>query len=168
MQTLRWWMFIFLTLILTALLVLCPLPDFLRWYRPQWFMLWIIFCQLQFPRQFNPWHAWGAGLMADALLGSLLGMHALIYTLIAYVTALLRSRFLSRPFWQQIGKILILIGLGQIVILWFHVLAGQNPHTLMIWMGVLSSGLVWPIWVGLLSFFSRIMGTAPYLVRHVI
>lgn len=168
MRAFRWWIFIALSLLLTALLTVIPLPDALRWYRPQWFMLWVIFCQLQFPRQFNPWYGWGAGLGVDALFGSPLGLHALIFTLIAYLTALLRTRFVARPFWQQMGKIVILIGFGQILLLWVHVFIGQNPQTLEYWIATLTSCLIWPLWVGIMTPFSRCLGTSPYTSRHVI
>lgn len=168
MRAFRWWIFIALSLALTALLTVIPLPDVIRWYRPQWFMLWVVFCQLQFPRQFNPWYAWGAGLMMDALFGSPLGLHALILTLLAYLTALLRARFVARPFWQQMGKIFVLMGLGQIILLWVHVFMGHNPHTLGYWISTMTSCGIWPVWVGIMTTFSRCLGTTPYSSRAIL
>lgn len=168
MRALRWWSFIAVSLGLAALLTLVPLPDVLRWYRPQWFMLWVIFCQLQFPRQFNPWYAWSAGLLLDMLFGSLLGFHALVLTLIAYLTALLRSRFVARPFWQQMGKIFIMVSFGQIIVLWGNIFLGHHPHTIWYWMSILTSCALWPVWVGMLNTFSLWIGTSPYASRTVL
>lgn len=168
MRILQWCFFIGISLLAAILLSAIPLPDFLRFYRPQWFLLWVIFCQLQFPRQFNPWYAWGAGLLCDGLFGSLLGLNALILTVIAYLTALLRSRFVAQPFWQQIGKIGLLVALAQIGLLWVHVFMGQNPGTLLYWMGTVMSCAIWPVWVGVLNTVTRLFGVAPYTVRSVL
>lgn len=168
MRAVRWWSFIALSLALTALLTILPFPEALRWYRPQWFMLWVIFCQLQFPRQFNPWYAWSAGLLLDLLFGSLLGFHALVLTLIAYLTALLRSRFVARPFWQQMGKIFIMVSFGQIIILWGQIILGHPPQTIWYWMSIFTSCVLWPVWVGILNTFSLWIGTSPYSSRTVL
>lgn len=168
MRIMQWSLFIVLSLLLTFLLAAIPFSEILKFYRPQWFILWVVFCQLQYPRQFNPWYAWCAGLLCDALFGTLLGLHAFIFSLIAYLTALLRSRFVGRPFWQQIGKVGILVCLGQILLLWFHVFMGHNPGTLWYWMSTITSCAIWPLWVGVLNTLTRVLGIAPYTTRTVL
>src|SRR5262249_44053020 len=136
-----------------------------EWVRPQWLLMLVIYFQLVYPRNFNPFFAWGIGLLLDSLYGNPLGEYALVFALISYLTALLRTRFITRPFWQQIGKIFLLVCLGQIMILWFHVFAGQNPHTLWYWVGTITSCLVWPLFYAVLHCIAKFLNVAPYPSR---
>lgn len=151
LQTIKWWLFFIAGLYICGILTAFPLPMSWQWFRPEWLLLFFIYCQIVYPNHFNPILAWLGGLLIDSLLEARLGEHALVYSVICYLTILLRPRFLLRPLWQQVGKIFLLISLGQILILWFHALAGQNPHTLFYWMGTVMSCLFWPIIVLLLQ-----------------
>lgn len=151
MRAIRWWFFFIIMFYLCALLAVIPFPLTYEWFRPQWLLMLIIFCQVINPGSFNPIWAWIVGLFLDSLLGTGLGEHALVFAVISYITALLRPRFLMKPLWLQVGKVFLLIALGQIFILWFHALAGKNPHTLLYWMGTVTSCVAWPIFVLLLQ-----------------
>lgn len=148
-QSIRWWLFFIFGFYVCAALTVLPIPLSWQWFRPQWVLLFFIFCQIVHPRYFNPIFAWVGGLLVDSLLDTPLGEHALVFSIVCYITSLLRPRFILRPLWQQLGKIFLLVSLGQILILWFHALIGQNPHTLLYWMGTLTSCLCWPILVAL-------------------
>lgn len=150
-----------------AVLSVFPLSESIQWFRPQWLLLFFIYCQIAYPKYFNPILAWVGGLLLDCLLENRLGEHALVFALVCYITALLRSRFLLRPLWQQVGKIFLLVCLGQILILWFHALAGQNPHTMLYWMGSITSCVVWPVFVKLLQAISRSISVAPFSSRGI-
>lgn len=150
-RMIKWWLFLGIGFYLCAVLSVIPLPMEYQWYRPQWLLMFVIFCQIYNPKSFNPALGWGIGLLFDSLVGARLGAHALVFAVICYLSATLRPRFVLKPLWQQIGKVTLLICLGQICILWFHVLNGQNPHTLLYWVGTVTSSLVWPIFALLLQ-----------------
>ncbi|MBS0290597.1 MAG: rod shape-determining protein MreD [Proteobacteria bacterium] len=162
-----WWLFLGITFYLCGLMSVLPLAPDWQWYRPQWVMMLFIYCQISQPKRFNPIYAWIGGLLVDSLLETRLGEHALVFSIVCYSTALIRQKFLLRPLWLQLGKIFLLICLGQILILWFHVLAGQNPHTLLYWMGTVTSCLCWPFFVGILHFLGRMLRVAPSLSRSI-
>lgn len=166
-RTIRWWLFLGLGFYLCSVLTVLPLTDTYQWYRPQWLLMFFIFCQISFPRSFNPVIAWLGGLLLDCMLGTRLGENALIFTVICYIAALLRPRFILRPLWLQIGKVFLLICLGQIFTLWFHAIAGHNPHTLFYWMGTVTSCLMWPIFVKVFQGFSHAFSVAPFSSRSI-
>lgn len=167
MRVLRWWLFLIFAFYLCGVLTVIPLPEPLEWYRPQWLLMLIIFAQIMYPPLFNPLIAWVIGLLLDTLLGTRLGEHALVFAGICYISAFLRPKFIQRPLWQQIGKIFLLVCLGQIIILWFRVFAGQYPHTLMYWMSSLTSCLMWPFFVLLLQSLTKLFSVAPYRTRSL-
>jgi rod shape-determining protein MreD len=160
-RTIKWWFFLGMGFYLCALLAIIPLPVAYQWARPEWVLMFVIFCQLNHPTSFNPLLAWVMGLFVDGLLGTSLGEHALVYAIICYITALLRPRFLFRPLWQQVGKISFLICLSQIGILILHALKGQTPHTWLYWLGTAASCVIWPMFVSLLHHLSHFLNVAP-------
>lgn len=149
---LRWTFFLVVGIYFNILLMLLPLHGMHQWFRPQWMMMFVIFCQVKQPRYFNPLIACPLGLLLDVALGGQLGEHALTLSLLAYLTALLGGVFQARSLAMQCGKVFLLVCLGQMCLLWFHAIRGQNPHTLWYWMGAVTSCLCWPLFT---FFFER-------------
>lgn len=167
MRMVKWGLFLGLGFYLCGVLTVIPIPQEYQWYRPQWLLMLVIFCQINQPTAFNPLIAWVGGLLLDSLLGTRLGEHAFVFAIICYLTALLRPRFIMRPLWQQIGKIFLLVCLGQIFILWFHVFNGQNPHTLLYWMGSVISCLIWPVFVLFFQYLCRFFNLTALSSRNI-
>lgn len=166
-RALQWSVFVGIGFYLCAVLMILPLPMGYQWVRPQWLLMFVIYCQITNPKSFNPLWAWTIGLLLDSLLGTKLGVHALVFSLLSYITALQVPRFQMRPLWQQVGKIFLLICLGQIFLLWFHVLEGHNPHTLFYWISTLTSCLAWPIFVLTLQYCSRTLSIGGSYSRNL-
>lgn len=166
-RVIKWWLFLGIGFYFCGVLTVIPIPMEYQWFRPYWLLMLVIYCQLANPKSFNPGWAWVMGLLVDSLLGTRLGEHALVFAVVGYFTSLLRPRFLLRPLWQQVGKVLLLVCLGQIILLWFHVLAGQNPHTLLYWTGALTSCLIWPIFALLLQSICQSLSVLPFTSRSI-
>jgi len=160
-RLIKWYLFLAVGFYLSAILTVWPIETSFQWYRPQWIFMFVIFCQVVQPRLFNPILACALGLLMDSLLGTPLGLYALICAVIAYLSSLLRPQFFQRPLWLQMDKVLLLVCLGQILVLWFHAFAGQNPQTLWYWMGSASSCIVWPLFVLLFQGVSQLFRVAP-------
>lgn len=167
MKTLRWWLFLLLGFYLSAVLSVLPMPVEFQWYRPQWVLMLFIYCQISNPKSFNPIVAWIGGLFIDVLVGMPIGTHGLVFSIVSYLALMLRSRFLMRPIWQQIGKVALLLSVSQILILWFHALSGKNPHTLLYWMSTVSSCLFWPLFVKLLQSIAFLFKVSTYSPRSI-
>ncbi|HDN69117.1 MAG TPA: rod shape-determining protein MreD, partial [Gammaproteobacteria bacterium] len=74
---------IIFTFIIALLLTVIPLPDSMRYLRPDWVGLVLIYWCMALPDRIGVTTGWFAGLMVDMLTGTLLGQHALSLTIIA-------------------------------------------------------------------------------------
>ncbi|AWB68804.1 rod shape-determining protein MreD [Saccharobesus litoralis] len=92
---------IYLTIIFALILTISPMPDVLAPYRPDWALMAIVYWSIALPHRVNVLTAWITGLMLDLLLGSVLGVNGLIFTIIAYVAASNFKRIRNFSVWQQ-------------------------------------------------------------------
>jgi rod shape-determining protein MreD len=138
--------FVWLTLALALLLSVASMPKFMELGRPLWLALFLTYWVLALPHRVGMTTAWGLGLLADVLNGSLLGQNALILTLITFLVLTLHQRLRMFPMWQQSTVLLVVFGLAQLVQLWLNALTGSRPPTLAFVLPALVSALLWP-WV---------------------
>lgn len=137
---------VWLTLALALLLSVSSMPKFMEIGRPLWLALFLTYWVLALPHRVGMTTAWGIGLLADVLNGTLLGQNALILTLITFLVLTLHQRLRMFPMWQQSTVLLVVFGLAQLVQLWLNALTGSRPPTLAFVLPALVSGLLWP-WV---------------------
>lgn len=137
---------VWLTLGLALLLSVSSMPRFMEVGRPLWLALFLTFWVLALPHRVGMTTAWGLGLLADVLNGSLLGQNALMLTLITFLVLTLHQRLRMFPMWQQSSVLLVVFGLAQLVQLWLNALSGSRPPTLAFVLPALVSALLWP-WI---------------------
>ena len=137
---------IWLSLALALLLSVATLPKFMEVGRPLWLALFLTYWVQALPHRVGMTTAWCAGLVADALNGTLLGQNALILTLVTFLVLSLHQRLRMFPMWQQSMVLLVVFGLAQLVQLWLNALTGSRPPTLAFVLPALVSALLWP-WV---------------------
>ena len=77
---------IFFTLLIALFLMVMPLPEWIRPFRPEWVTLVVIYWCLALPSRVNIGIAWIMGLIVDVLTGTLLGQHALAMAIVAFFT----------------------------------------------------------------------------------
>lgn len=135
---------ILLTVIAAFMLTTLPLPESLRALRPDWVLLVLIYWSMALPHRVGVGYAWLAGLCNDALTGLLLGQHALAYCIVIYLTLKLHQRLRLYPLWQQALSVLVLLGLGQLLLLWINGMVGRPVHAWTYWLPSLLGGLLWP------------------------
>jgi rod shape-determining protein MreD len=137
---------VWVTLGLALLLSVSSMPRFMEVGRPLWLALFLTFWVLALPHRVGMTTAWGLGILADVLNGSLLGQNALMLTLITFLVLTLHQRLRMFPMWQQCTVLLVVFGLAQLVQLWLNALSGSRPPTLMFILPALVSALLWP-WI---------------------
>ncbi|TIH07608.1 rod shape-determining protein MreD [Pseudomonas leptonychotis] len=137
---------VWLTFALAFLLSVSSMPKFMELGRPLWLALFLTYWVLALPHRVGMTTAWGVGLLADVLNGTLLGQNALILTLITFLVLTLHQRLRMFPMWQQSMVLLVVFGLAQLVQLWLNALTGSRPPTLAFVLPALVSALLWP-WV---------------------
>lgn len=102
--------------------------TWLHEYNPPWAMMVIIYWCLAIPARVGIGVAWITGLFYDAIGGSLLGVHALSFTVTAYLTLSLYKRIRISPPFQQAVTVFCLLLLYALLIHWFDGFSteGQN------------------------------------------
>jgi rod shape-determining protein MreD len=135
---------ILFTFIVALLLTIAPLPEGLRPFRPDWVGLVLIYWCLALPDRVGVGYGWSAGLLLDVLTGTLLGQHALAFTLIAFLTLKLHQRVRLYPLWQQSLTVLLLLMLHQLINMWVQGITGRPPQDWSYWLPSLIGMVLWP------------------------
>lgn len=130
--------------VVAIVLTILPLPGFVKWWRPEWVPLILIYWCLATPSRVGIGIAWMVGLFLDVLHMTLLGEHALALAFIAYLTTKFQVRIQLFPFWQKQLTILSLILLYLGIIFWIEGLIGQMPEITLYWLSAFVSTLLWP------------------------
>lgn len=135
---------IFLSIVVAMMLDIVPLPEAVAELRPEWLSLTLIYWVMALPHRVGVGKAWLAGLFMDALTGTLLGLHALVMAVLAYLTALLHNRLRMFPRWQQALTVLMLTGLTLLLFLWLRNIVQMTPRPWTYWLPALTSACLWP------------------------
>lgn len=137
---------IVLSFVLAFMLTLLPLPDYVRPFRPEWSALVLIYWCLALPERVGVGTAFGVGVLLDVMTGTLLGQHALGFSIIAYLTLALHRRIRVFPVRQQAFTVLVVLLLYQLLRLWVMGVTGHPPHSWTYWTAALTGTLLWP-WI---------------------
>lgn len=116
--------FIVFSLLIAFLLNLLPwgrlsgIPDFVA--------LTLLFWNIHQPRRVGIGVAFGIGILMDVHNASLLGEHALAYTLLSYGAISMHRRVLALPPWAQVFHIVPLLVIAQLVPFGVRVVVGDG------------------------------------------
>jgi len=99
--------------------------------------------------------AWTIGLIVDLLSGTILGEHALAFTLLIYFVSRLSLRLRMYPLPQQGMSILIFILLYQFILYCIQGFLGELPTSNLYWLSSITSVLLWPWLFVMMRDFQR-------------
>ncbi len=134
----------YLSLALSVLLLLLPLPDALRPLRPWWPALVLLYWVLEAPDRVGLGTAFVTGLAADVLAGALLGDQALRLLVVVFLAQRFRARLRFFPMPQQSAAVLLLL-LNDSLLRWLiRAFAGMSPPPLLTWVAPLVGAALWP------------------------
>lgn len=146
---------IFQILVLTFIFVIAfvleimPWPVDLQGLRPTWVVLVLIYWALALPDKVSVGTAFLAGIVWDLILGSILGIHALVLSIAVYFIAKYHLILRNLSLWLQSLLVMAYIALIRFFIFFIELLlhsAEFNPQELL---GAVLSGILWP-WIFLL------------------
>ena len=123
-----------------------PLPSMLEWYRPEWVAMILIYWVIALPHRIGVGAGFLVGLMMDVVRGSVLGLNALSFTIIAYLALLLYKRLRMFPPWQQAMMVMVLVGINQLLFHWMQMVTGTTGDSLLFLLPAATSALFWP-WI---------------------
>lgn len=137
---------IVVSLFVAVILTILPLPDWAEWGRPLWVLMVLIYWVLALDNRVGVGTAWCLGILLDILGGTLLGEHALAMGIAIYIVAKLQRQIRVAPVMQQTIIIFILSTLYLGIIYLILAITQRAPATLMYWLAVFMTALIWP-WV---------------------
>ncbi len=140
------WIVIYASFIGAILLSLIPLPTWAIDFRPDWLLLVVCYWIMVLPHRVSVFTAWVLGLLSDSLNGTLLGEHALVFTLVAYVMAKMHRRIRLSPMTMQMLIMLFFLLLVHLILFWIQGLSGQSVSILWFWGSAFIGALLWP-WI---------------------
>jgi rod shape-determining protein MreD len=134
------------TYLIAMILTVWPLPQWAEVFRPAWVPLVTIYWCLWLPERIGVIIAFFAGLLVDALSGTLLGEHALALVLVAWAALWMHLQVRVYPWWQQCVVVLGILALHALVLFWVDGMLGYTVGAAMRWIPILVSAALWP-WV---------------------
>jgi len=137
---------VLLSIIVAIMLTVVPLSEEWVLYRPEWIALTIIHWSLVAPERMSFIMAWVAGLLMDALYGSIIGQHALGFTIVIFMSVRMRTRLVVDNIFQQFLIIFLVLGTYMLVNLWILGITGNAPQGWNYWVPVAVSIIIWPIY----------------------
>ncbi len=139
-------------------LTMLPIPETFKIYRPEWITLVLIYWCMALPHRAGIFTGWMIGFLLDIHMGSLLGLHALTLSVVAYLSYKLHVRIRLYPLAQQSLIVLLLVTLSQMLVLWLNGVTGEASGDWSYWYPSLTSMLVWPWLFYLMRAIRRLYG----------
>ena len=142
---------VIVTIIISLMLMVVPLPDWATTFRPDWVALTLIYWAMMLPRTWSVGSAWVVGLVLDVAQGTILGQHALALCFIVFIT--IRFHLLMRvfPMQQLTATVFAILALYQFILFWVNGVAGVDVPAVGYWGPVITGTLFWPVVSLLLS-----------------
>lgn len=134
---------------IALLLGLLPMPAYLAPFKPYWLGLVLCYWLLETPGRVGLGVAFGLGLLADLLFGSLLGEQALRLCILAFIVLRFRARLRFFTLTQQALAVFALMVNDRAVVLMVRALSGEGVPPWPFWLSPLVALLLWP-WLFLL------------------
>lgn len=135
---------ILLTVLVAAILAVVPLGRSLAWWRPEWFLLVLVYWTIALPHRVGLVTAVAVGLFVDVIDGAPIGQHMLSLGLVVTLARLLYQRLRVFTLAQQATVIFILAGIHQLIGHWLLGVQGIRIEGFAFLLPALSSALLWP------------------------
>lgn len=132
---------IVITIIVAMLLMLMPLADSLRFARPEWVLMTLIYWAMALPQRVGVGYAWGVGLLMDVLMGGPLGVGAFSYALVIYLVLRFHLQLRQYPLWQQALSIMTMVLVVEIPV----ILMASSFVNWYVWLPVVTTTILWPV-----------------------
>jgi rod shape-determining protein MreD len=140
---------ILLSLAVSLMLMMLPLPDWALPYRPDFMALTLIYWSLALPTRIGLWVAFVCGLFVDVTTASLLGQHALALVVILFINLNVHQRIRVMTVPHQALYVLVLLMIDQVLVLMVEGMIGRQPPLSALVGAPLIGMLLWP-WIFLL------------------
>ncbi len=146
---------VYLSLLLALLCQLFPWVGQGVIFRPDFMLVVILYWLLRAPNLCNVGTAWVAGLLVDLATGSLLGQHALSFSIAAFIALSYQRRLVLFNTWQLVGYVAALLTFERVLILLLKLFEGnESPGWHYFW-PVITGLLLWQLMILLFGGLTR-------------
>lgn len=147
--------FIFQCFVLSSIFIIALVMEIAPWpvgfqsFKPAWIVLVFTYWVLSIPHKVSIGWAFIIGIIWDMVLGSTLGVHALVMSMFAYVITAGHLILRNMSLWMQSLLIVALVFAIRLSIFFIEFLLHSATFNWQEIFGSLASGVLWP-WVFLL------------------
>ena len=146
---------VYLSLLVALLCQLFPWVGQGVIFRPDFMLVVILYWLLRSPNLCNVGTAWFAGLLVDLATGSLLGQHALSFSITAFIALSYQRRLVLFNTWQLVGYVALLLIFERVIMLLLKLFEGnENPGLSYFW-PVITGLLLWQLMILLFGSLTR-------------
>ncbi|HDZ15808.1 hypothetical protein LCGC14_0602570 [marine sediment metagenome] len=142
---------IFITILISMVMMLLPLPDMARFFRPEWVLMTLIYWAMALPHRVSIGVAWLTGFTMDIIVGGELGVMAFSYALAIFIIARFHLQLRQYPLWQQAFTIFSVVLIVEVT----DIMLTEKTGYWLSWMPVLTSTLLWPVMYAVLRKIRR-------------
>ena len=135
--------------IIALVLEIAPWPASLQSFKPAWLVLVLMYWVLSIPTKVSIGCAFILGVIWDLVLGSILGVHALVLSVFAYLIAINHLILRNMSLWMQSILVILFIFALRLGIFLIELLLHSAYFNWQEIFGAIASGLLWP-WIFLL------------------
>ncbi|QOL26758.1 rod shape-determining protein MreD [Thalassotalea sp. LPB0316] len=135
---------ILLTLLLSLIAAIMPMPISLDIFRPDWVLVVTMYWAIALPNRVNVITAWVMGLLLDILLGSILGVHAAALAITIYIASGNYQKIRNFSLWQQSLVVGVLAALFHLIVFWLQRLLTDVVFLPSYLYPVITSMVLWP------------------------
>ena len=135
--------------IIALVLEIAPWPASLQSFKPAWLVLVLMYWVLSIPTKVSIGSAFILGVIWDLVLGSILGVHALVLSVFAYLIAINHLILRNMSLWMQSILVILFIFALRLGIFLIELLLHSAYFNWQEIFGAIASGLLWP-WIFLL------------------
>ncbi len=146
---------VYLSLLLALLCQLFPWAGQGVIFRPDFMLVVILYWLLRAPNLCNVGTAWVAGLLVDLATGSLLGQHALSFSIAAFIALSYQRRLVLFNTLQLVGYVAALLTFERILILLLKLFEGNESPSWHYFWPVISGLLLWQLMIVLFGGLTR-------------
>ena len=132
---------IVITIIIAMLLMLVPIAENLRFARPEWVLMTLIYWAMALPHRVGVGFAWCVGILMDVLMGGALGVEAFSYAFVIYLILRFHLQLRQYPLWQQALSIMTLVLVVNIP----AVIMSSSFASWHVWLPAVTTTLLWPV-----------------------
>lgn len=135
--------------VIAFVLEIMPWPVDLQGLRPTWVVLVLIYWALALPDKVSVGTAFLAGIVWDLILGSILGIHALVLSIAIYFVAKYHLILRNLSLWLQSLLVMAYIAIIRFFIFFIELVLHSAEFNTQEIIGAIISGILWP-WIFLL------------------